>query len=67
MKFIMFLRMPGGELVSADLRSEIGREMVLGQALNGRRQQVVIATKFGHIVNEDKKVVYGDEKQILKN
>jgi aryl-alcohol dehydrogenase-like predicted oxidoreductase len=42
-------------------------EIVLGQALRGRRQEVVIATKFGHIVNEDKKVVYGDEKQILKN
>jgi len=42
-------------------------EIVLGRALRGRRQEVVIATKFGHIVNEDKKVVYGDEKQILKN
>ena len=42
-------------------------EIVLGQALKGRRHDVVIATKFGHIVNEDKKVVYGDEKQILKN
>ncbi len=42
-------------------------EIVLGQALRGRRQEVVIATKFGHIINEDRKVVYGDEKQILKN
>jgi aryl-alcohol dehydrogenase-like predicted oxidoreductase len=42
-------------------------EIVLGRALRGRRQEVVIATKFGHIINEDRKVVYGDEKQILKN
>ncbi len=42
-------------------------EAVLGQALKGRREAVVIATKFGHIVNEEKKTVYGDPDQIIKN
>lgn len=42
-------------------------ERVLGQALRGRREQAVIATKFGHIVNEEAKVVYRDDDQILKN
>src|SRR5688500_14475477 len=42
-------------------------EVVLGQALKGKRDGVVIATKFGHIVNEEKKTVYGDADQIIKN
>lgn len=42
-------------------------EIVLGQALKGQRESVVIATKFGHIVNETEKVVYGDDPQILGN
>jgi len=42
-------------------------EVVLGQALKGKREDVVIATKFGHIVNEEKKTVYGDPTQIIKN
>jgi aryl-alcohol dehydrogenase-like predicted oxidoreductase len=42
-------------------------EVVLGQALKGKRDKAVIATKFGHIVNEEKKVVYGDPDQIIKN
>ncbi|MBI3164274.1 MAG: aldo/keto reductase [Chloroflexi bacterium] len=42
-------------------------EMILGRALKGKRDRVVIATKFGHIVNEEKKVVYGDPDQIIKN
>ena len=42
-------------------------EVVLGQALKGRRDKVVIATKFGHIINEATKTVYGDDEQILKN
>jgi aryl-alcohol dehydrogenase-like predicted oxidoreductase len=42
-------------------------EIVLGKALKGKRDKVVIATKFGHIVNEEKKTVYGDPDQILKN
>jgi len=42
-------------------------EVVLGRALKGKRDQVVIATKFGHIVNEKDKTVYGDPDQIIKN
>ncbi|MBE7436146.1 MAG: aldo/keto reductase [Anaerolineales bacterium] len=42
-------------------------EVVLGRALKGKRDKVVIATKFGHIVNEEKKTVYGDSAQIMKN
>jgi aryl-alcohol dehydrogenase-like predicted oxidoreductase len=42
-------------------------EVVLGRALKGKRDQVVIATKFGHIVNEKEKTVYGDRNQISKN
>jgi len=42
-------------------------EVVLGEALKRRRDQAVIATKFGHIVNETEKVVYGDDDQILSN
>jgi aryl-alcohol dehydrogenase-like predicted oxidoreductase len=42
-------------------------ELVLGRALKGKRDKVVIATKFGHIVNEEKKTVYGDPDQIIKN
>ena len=40
-------------------------ERILGQALQGRRQDVVIATKFGHIVDEAAKTVRGDDSQIL--
>lgn len=42
-------------------------ERVLGKALRGRRGSVVIATKFGHIINETDKTVYGDDGQILAN
>src|SRR5262245_29380514 len=42
-------------------------EKILGSALKGKRDQVVIATKFGHIVNEETKTVYGDNSQIIKN
>jgi aryl-alcohol dehydrogenase-like predicted oxidoreductase len=42
-------------------------EVVLGKALKSGRENVVIATKFGHIVNEEAKTVYGDDDQILKN
>jgi aryl-alcohol dehydrogenase-like predicted oxidoreductase len=42
-------------------------EVVLGRALKGRREGVVIATKFGHIVDEEKKTVYGDQDQIIRN
>ena len=40
-------------------------EKVLGEALKGRRDQAVIYTKFGHIVNEADKLVYRDDDQIL--
>jgi aryl-alcohol dehydrogenase-like predicted oxidoreductase len=42
-------------------------ERILGQALRGRREQAVIATKFGHIINEKKKTVYGDDSQVIPN
>lgn len=42
-------------------------EVVLGQALKGKRDHVVIATKFGHIINEQAKTVYGDPDLVLKN
>ncbi|RPI77676.1 MAG: aldo/keto reductase, partial [Chloroflexi bacterium] len=42
-------------------------EKVLGRALKGRRESAVIATKFGHIVNEETRTVYGDPDLILKN
>ena len=42
-------------------------ETVLGRALDGRRAGVVIATKFGHIVNEQEKTVYGDPDLIIEN
>jgi aryl-alcohol dehydrogenase-like predicted oxidoreductase len=42
-------------------------EVLLGQAFKGKRNKVVIATKFGHIVNEEKKTVYSAPNQILKN
>jgi aryl-alcohol dehydrogenase-like predicted oxidoreductase len=42
-------------------------EVVLGRALKGVRDKVVIATKFGHIVNESAKTVYGDPDQIIPN
>jgi aryl-alcohol dehydrogenase-like predicted oxidoreductase len=41
-------------------------EVILGRALKGRRDKTVLATKFGHIVNEEKKTVYGDPDQIIK-
>ena len=42
-------------------------EVLLGQAFKGKRDKVVIATKFGHIVNEEQKTVYSAPDQILKN
>jgi aryl-alcohol dehydrogenase-like predicted oxidoreductase len=42
-------------------------ETILGQAIGTRRDQVVIATKFGHVVDEERKVVYKDDAQVLKN
>jgi aryl-alcohol dehydrogenase-like predicted oxidoreductase len=42
-------------------------ERILGQALKGRRASVIIATKFGHIINEAEKTVYADDNLILSN
>ncbi len=42
-------------------------EVILGRALRGRRDQVVIATKFGHVVHEAEKFVYGDATHALEN
>lgn len=42
-------------------------EVLLGRAFKGKRDRVVIATKFGHIVNEEKKTVYSAPDQIIKN
>jgi aryl-alcohol dehydrogenase-like predicted oxidoreductase len=40
-------------------------ERILGRALAERRSEVIIATKFGHVVNETEKVVYKDDHQVL--
>lgn len=42
-------------------------EVILGKALKGRREEAVIATKFGHIVNVQEKVVYRDRFKVLPN
>jgi aryl-alcohol dehydrogenase-like predicted oxidoreductase len=42
-------------------------EVMLGQALAGRRDAAVIATKFGHIVNEKEKFIYADDSKALEN
>ena len=42
-------------------------EKVLGKALKEKRDGIVIATKFGHIIDEKEKFVYGDDDQILTN
>jgi aryl-alcohol dehydrogenase-like predicted oxidoreductase len=42
-------------------------ERILGRALRGRRDQAVIATKFGHLVNEADQTVYPDDTQLLAN
>jgi aryl-alcohol dehydrogenase-like predicted oxidoreductase len=42
-------------------------EVLLGRAFKGKRGEVVIATKFGHIVNEKEKTVYSAPAQIIQN
>jgi len=42
-------------------------EVILGKALAGKRDKVVIATKFGHVIDEETKLMYGDDDQILPN
>ena len=42
-------------------------ETVLGEAVRDRRGDVVIATKFGHMIDEKTKEVYADDDQIIAN
>jgi len=42
-------------------------ERVLGRALQGHRDGVVIATKFGHLVDEDSQMVRTDHARVLPN
>jgi aryl-alcohol dehydrogenase-like predicted oxidoreductase len=42
-------------------------ERVLGQAIAGRRDKVVVATKFGHIIDEQKRTMRKDNAAILGN
>jgi aryl-alcohol dehydrogenase-like predicted oxidoreductase len=42
-------------------------ERILGKALGNQRDRVIIATKFGHVINESEKVVYKDDEQVLDN
>ena len=42
-------------------------EVLVGRAFKGKRDKIVIATKFGHMVNEEKKTVYSAPDQIIKN
>jgi aryl-alcohol dehydrogenase-like predicted oxidoreductase len=42
-------------------------ERILGKAVADKRDRVVIATKFGHLVNEEKKTVTGKTAEVTKN
>jgi len=42
-------------------------ERVLAKALEGKRSQVVIATKFGYVIDEEKKFVVNDQDVVLEN
>ena len=42
-------------------------ERVLAKAFEGRRSQVVIATKFGYLVDEENKLVINNQDVILEN
>jgi aryl-alcohol dehydrogenase-like predicted oxidoreductase len=42
-------------------------ERILGRALGGRRKDVVIATKFGHVIDEETKIMRGDDDAIVAN
>ena len=42
-------------------------EAILGKALADLRENVIIATKFGHMVNEADKVIHKDDERILGN
>lgn len=42
-------------------------ERILARALEGRRDQVVIATKFGYLVDEEKKLIVSNHDVVLEN
>ena len=42
-------------------------ERILGKALGSRRKDVVIATKFGHVIDEKTKIMRGDDDAIVAN
>jgi aryl-alcohol dehydrogenase-like predicted oxidoreductase len=42
-------------------------ERILAKALEGRRQDVVIATKFGYLVDEEDKLILNDHDAVLGN
>jgi aryl-alcohol dehydrogenase-like predicted oxidoreductase len=42
-------------------------ERVLGKAVAGKRDKVILATKFGYIVNEEQKTVVSDDAVVVKN
>lgn len=42
-------------------------EQILGRAIAGRRDRVVIATKFGYLVDEENKAVVRDDDAVLGN
>jgi len=42
-------------------------ERILAKAIEGRRSQMVIATKFGYLVDEEKKLVVNNQDVILEN
>jgi len=42
-------------------------EKILGRALAGRRDKAVIATKFGHMINQQTRVVGSDDSAIIAN
>ena len=42
-------------------------ERILAKALEGRRDQVVIATKFGYLVDEEKKLIVSNHDVVLEN
>jgi aryl-alcohol dehydrogenase-like predicted oxidoreductase len=42
-------------------------ERVLGRALSGRRDQALIATKFGYIIDEERRFVEREDAAVLEN
>ena len=41
-------------------------EQILGQAVVGRRGKVILATKFGYVIDEDNRVVTRNDKDLVK-